>query len=51
MPTYAMKTKRNIQSMGTFNFQGLVTLPKQQTLADDYMRYNVAVLCIPETHT
>ena len=45
-----MKTKRNIQGIGIFNFQGLVTLSKQLILADDSVRYIMAVLCIQETY-
>ena len=48
IPTNAMKTKRDIQRIGAFNCQGLLAFSKQWTLADNFMRYNMAVLCIQE---
>ena len=47
----AMKTKKNTQRICTFNCQGLIALSKQRTLADNFMRYNMAVLYILETQT
>ena len=46
----AMKTKTNIQRIGIVNCQGLLPLSKQRTLADDFMTYIMAVLCIQETN-
>ena len=45
-----MKDRKNIQKIGTFNCQGLLSTSKQQTLADDFARYNMTVLCVQETH-
>ena len=47
-----MKSKNNkdVQKIGTFNCQGLLSLSKQQRIADDFARYKMAFLCVQETH-
>ena len=43
-------SKRNLQNIGTFNAQGLLSKTKQMLLADDFFRYNLKALMIQETH-
>ena len=43
--------KSNLQKIGTFNCQGLVTsTTKTEMLANDFEQYNMSALCIQETH-
>ena len=43
-------SRRNLQNIGTFNAQGLLSKTKQMLLADDFLKYNMKALMIQETH-
>ena len=45
-----MKNKKNIQKILTFNVQGLICTPKQQTVVDDFQRYKMTILYVQVRH-
>ena len=45
-----MKAKEDMHKIGTFNAQEVLSTSKQQTLADDFRRYKMAILYVQEIY-